>query len=74
MPCLAHKRNARHTGDGWPVHSLHTLLQELGTRNKNICRVNAQEDKGAFPFHFEDITEPTPFQQHVFDLLGLNCA
>ena len=68
------KKNARHIGDGWPVHSLHTLLQELGTRNKNICRVNAQEAEGAFPFHFEDITEPTPFQQHVFDLLGLNCA
>ena len=68
------KKNARHTGEGWPVHSLQTLLQELGTRAKNICRVNAQEAEGAFPFHFEDITEPTPFQQHVFDLLGLNCA
>jgi len=54
-----------------------TLLQEAGTRTKNIRRVNAhnaQEDKGAFPFHFEESTEPTPFQQHVFDLLGLNCA
>lgn len=68
------KNNARHTQDGWPVHSLQTLLQELATRTKNTCRVNAQEDEGAFPFHFEEITEPTPFQKHVFDLLGLNCA
>ena len=61
------KKRNRKTDDGWPVHSLHTLVNEMGTRCRNICRVG--EGKNAI--RFEQVTEPTPFQQHVFGLLGV---
>jgi len=62
------KKRSKQTGDGWPVHSLRTLLSELATRCKNTCR--AGEGKNAL--HFQQLTEATPFQQHVFGLLELN--
>ena len=55
------------TDDGWPVHSLRTLLSEFGTRCKNTCRTGT----GKNILRFEQLTEPSPFQQHVFSLLGL---
>jgi len=61
------KKRSRQTTDGWPVHSLSTLLTDLATRCKNTCR--AGDDKTAV--RFDQLTEPTPFQQHVFRLLGL---
>ena len=61
------KKRMKKTDDGWPVHSLRTLLNELGTRCKNTCR--AGEDKTAI--RFEQLTEPSAFQQHVFELLEL---
>ena len=61
------KKRAKKTVDGWPVHSLRTLLSELGTRCKNTCRVG--ESKRAI--RFEQLTEPTALQQHVFGLLEL---
>ena len=61
------KKRMKKTDDGWPVHSLRTLLNELGTRCKNSCR--AGEDKTAI--RFEQLTEPSAFQQHVFELLEL---
>jgi transposase len=59
------KKRTKKTDDGWPVHSLRTLLAELGTRCQNTCRAGV--DKGAI--RFEQLTEVTPFQQHVFELL-----
>ena len=61
------KKRTKQTVDGWPVHSLRTLLNDLGTRCKNTCR--AGEDKTAI--RFEQLTETSSFQKHVFDLLGL---
>lgn len=61
------KKHKRTAGDGWPVHSLRTLLQDLATRCKNTCRVG----EGKTQVRFDQLTEPTPFQAHVFELLGL---
>ena len=61
------KKCGKETEDGWPVHSLRTLLDELGTRCKNICRAG----EGKNTIRFEQLTELSPFQQHVFDLLEI---
>ena len=61
------KKSSKQTDDGWPVHSLTTLLSELGTRCKNTCRAG----EGKNTLHFQQLTEATPFQQHIFGLLGL---
>jgi hypothetical protein len=61
------KKRTKTTQDGWPVHSLRTLLTELGTRCKNICRTG--EGKNAI--RFEQLTQATPFQQHVYNLLEI---
>ena len=61
------KKRTKTTDDGWPVQSLRTLLSALGTRCKNSCRAGT----GKHVLHFEQLTETSPFQQHVFSLLGL---
>lgn len=61
------KKHTKTTPNRWPVHSLRTLLAELGTRCKNICRTG--EGKNAI--RFEQLTQPTPFQEHIFGLLEL---
>ena len=61
------KKRAKKTAEGWPVHSLRTLLTDLGTRCKNTCRAG----EGKTAIHFEQLTEVTPFQDQVFGLLGL---
>jgi hypothetical protein len=57
--------NARRkkTEAGLPVHSFRTLLKDLQTIARNRVRLNDAA--------FEMMTTPTPFQQHLFDLLGL---
>ena len=59
------KKRTKKTDDGWPVHSLRTLLKDLGTRCKNTCRTG----QGKTTIRFEQLTELTTFQQHVFTLL-----
>ena len=66
---VQHKKRTRHTQDGWPVHSLQTLLNELATRCKNTCRAG----QGKNAARFTTLTEPTDFQRHVFGLLGIKC-
>jgi transposase len=61
------KKRTKHTVDGWPVHSFQSLMDELATRCKNICRVG----EGKEAMHFTAFTEPTDFQRHVLDLLGI---
>ena len=61
------KKRAQKTSGGWPVHSLHTLLTDLAARCKNTCRTG----EGNTLLRFEQLTEPTPFQTHVFNILGL---
>jgi hypothetical protein len=48
-----------------PVHSFQTLLADLATLAKNRVRLpGSQAD-------FDVLTQPTPLQKRVFDLLGL---
>jgi transposase len=61
------KKCTRETADGWPVHSFGTLLQNLATRCKNTCR----SGEGKKTIRFNQLTEATPFQSHVFKLLEL---
>ena len=61
------KKRTKKTTDGWPVHSLASLLTELATRCKNTCRAG----EGKTEIRFNQLTELTPFQAHVFDLLGI---
>ena len=57
----------KRTADGHPVHSFRTLLDDLATLSKNRIRID-----GTDAAEFDQLTEPTPLQQHVFDLLGLS--
>jgi hypothetical protein len=61
------KKRTKKNKDGWPVHSLATLLADLATRCKNTCRTG----QGKTLIRFEQVTEATPFQKHVFSLLRL---
>jgi hypothetical protein len=42
-------------------------MTELGTRCKNICRTG----EGKNTIRFDRLTQVTPFQQHVFNLLEI---
>lgn len=64
---VCEKKHAGKTKEGWPVHSLHTLLTDMATRCKNTCRAG----QGKTAIRFEQLTELTPFQEHVSGLLGL---
>lgn len=66
----AAKRKAatKMTDDGLPVHSFQTLLDDLGTINKNTIEVKRADRE---PVTFEKITRPTPVQQRALDLLGV---
>ena len=61
------KKSTHHTPDGWPVHSLHSLMTTMGTRCINTCRVSS----GTSFASFEQVTEPTPLQEEVYRLLGV---
>ncbi|MDD5708738.1 MAG: IS1634 family transposase [Kiritimatiellae bacterium] len=62
-----HKKRTKQTPDRWPVHSLQSLLKDLATRCQNSCRAG----EGKNVARFTTITEPTDFQRHVFELLGI---
>jgi len=61
------KKSTRKTADGWPVHSLRSLLADMATLCRNTCRAG----EGKTAVQFEQLTEATAFQQHVFTLLGV---
>lgn len=61
------KKLLRVTADGLPIHSFETLLAELATRCRNRCRIKSDPNSTAFTH----LTEPTPLQQRVFELLEL---
>lgn len=61
------KKKTQMTEDGYPVHSFDTLLEELGTRCRNRCRINL----GGNGHVYYEATEFTPFQKRVFQLLDL---
>ena len=56
-----HKKASRRTDDGWPLHSLDTLLGELATRCRNTCRVPTDPSAPALSV----LTEPTPTQRRA---------
>jgi hypothetical protein len=63
-PAARRKAASRHTADGHPVHSLHTLLQDLATLTRNLVRFG-----NAPPIVM--LARPTPLQQLALDKLGI---
>ncbi|NCC50184.1 MAG: IS1634 family transposase [Spartobacteria bacterium] len=61
------KKLTKTTPQGWPVHSWDTLLTQLATRCRNTCRTGS----GKTTIRFDQLTELTPFQAHVFELLEI---
>ena len=60
------KDSTKRTVDDYPVHSLQTLLADLATVAKNrVCLVGSEAGE------FYQLTDPTPGQQHAFELLGV---
>ena len=59
------KDSTKRTEANEPVHSLRTLLADLGTLCKNRVRV-----KSHAPTEFYLLTQPTPHQRRAFELLG----
>jgi transposase len=60
------KKAKRVADDGFPVHSFETLLQELGTRCRNRCRMKSVPTGATL----DQITEATPLQARAMQLLG----
>ena len=63
-PAADRKAVTKRTDDDYPVHSFRTLLTDLATLTRNTVRFG--KDLCAII-----LATPTPFQQHVFDLLGI---
>ena len=61
------KKAARETSDGLPLHSFKTLLKDLATRSKSLCRMGSGPDAPTIT----RTSEPSPLQARAFDLLGL---
>ena len=66
-PSAQKKKSKRVTKDGFPVHSFDTLLAELGTLCRNVCRAKNQPSGQTFTM----ITDPTPLQGKALNLLNL---
>lgn len=66
-PAAQRKRTERRTADGLPIHSLRTLMAELGTRCRHRCRLKAAPDSPVITQH----TEPTPLQARALELVRL---
>jgi len=61
------KKIRRMTPDGFPVHSFDTLLEILGARCRNLCRIRQQA--GDATFH--QLTTPAALQARAFEMLGV---
>ncbi|HEX2478965.1 MAG TPA: IS1634 family transposase [Geminicoccaceae bacterium] len=66
-PAARRKATTKRTADGLPAHSFRTLLHDLATLTRNTVRFG----RGTTT---ELLATPTPLQQRVFDLLGVNPA
>jgi hypothetical protein len=62
----ARKDATKRNDDGHPVRALHCLLQDLATLVKNRVRLRDRPEN-----EFYVLTQPTPLQQHVFQLLDV---
>ena len=63
-PEARRKRATHHTADGFPVHDLRTLLEEMATLCRNTCLVPGHPET-----RHTQLTQPTPLQARVFELL-----
>ena len=61
------KARTKKTDDGSPVHSFHTLLEDLASVVKSHIK-----PKGLKVDPFVKVTTPTALQQKAFDLLGVS--
>lgn len=59
------KDATRRSSENFPVQSFHDILQDLGTLCRNQIRIPE------FDSEFEKLTLATPYQKHVFELLGV---
>jgi hypothetical protein len=66
-PKALRKARTKRTDEGSPVHSFHTLLEDLASVVKSQIK-----PKGIQLDPFVKITNPTPLQQKAFDLLGVS--
>ena len=66
-PAARRKTISRRTGDGQPVHSFRTLLQDLANLTRNSVRFGDARPTTV-------LSRPTPTQTRAFDLLGLKIA
>lgn len=60
------KDQTKRTDEDGPVHSLRTLLEDLGTLGKNRVRIRSTDDE------FYMLTQPTPSQARALDLLDVS--
>ena len=63
-PAARRKAAAKHTSDGWPVHSFRSLLYDLATLTRNLVRFGE-----APPVVM--LSRPTSLQEHAFQRLGI---
>lgn len=61
------KKKVRKTKQGFPIHSFDTLVTELGTRCRNLCKLKSSPETPSFVQY----TEFSEFQEKAFKLLGL---
>jgi hypothetical protein len=66
-PKALRKARTKRTDEGSPVHSFHTLLEDLASVVKSQIK-----PKGIQLDPFVKITNPTPLQQKAFNLLGVS--
>jgi transposase len=64
-PSAKRKDRNRRTDDGYPVQSFHDVLKDLGTLCRNRIRISDYDAQ------YDKLTSPTPYQQHVLDLLDV---
>jgi transposase len=57
------KVQTKRTRDGFPVHSMDTLLKDLATLSKNCVRLGGVT--------FDQVATPTPLQKRAFELLDV---
>lgn len=63
------KKTRRRTADNLPIQSFKTLLMELGTRMRNRCRLNHENNKSKIVIN--QLTELSAIQNKAYELLGV---
>jgi hypothetical protein len=69
------KAARKRTDNGHPVHSFRTLLADLATLTRNTVHFGKNPGSGPGQALCAPVlATPSPFQQHVLDLLGVSPA